>query len=145
MIAVLMPTYFDHEKTYCTREYMAMERLEKRRLQQLGAMGAADEGLIIPVVVRGFSDVPGIVRNKRQCHDLTGYSLIDPDLSSNSQYAQRIRGIAEYIHQQCKRLAGLPQDLENCDEFTVPSEKVSRAWLKKNGIVNYSPSFPGRP
>ncbi len=68
MIVVYSPVY--ERRPYCGREYEAMERLEKQRLAHLaGAAGAGFNGLIIPVVLRGFSAAaaahPGVAPGDR--------------------------------------------------------------------------------
>ena len=71
MVMIYTPTYFDKDRTYCAREYKAMENLETQRLEMLGYQRNFQHGLIIPVVYRGVDIFPAYVSGIRHTINLT--------------------------------------------------------------------------
>src|SRR6267154_1456963 len=61
MVVVYIPPYFAPENPYCVREFRAMEEIEKKRLQLLGAKDLDQNGFIIPIICRGWDDFPNAI------------------------------------------------------------------------------------
>jgi len=56
MIVIFSPVY--EEKTYCLREFLAMERIEAKRRKKLGRRHLEPHRMIIPIVLRGINNLP---------------------------------------------------------------------------------------
>lgn len=144
MIVVFTPTYFSRTHTYCSREYKAMEKLEEERFKRIGiASDRREHGLIIPIVFRGASELPGEVKKQRQFYDFTEFMLCDTEMSKNPKYAGEIRKIAAYIAERYREFSQCADEIcGGCDEFELPSDEEISKWL---GTVQGSvAAFPGR-
>ena len=128
MVVMYWPEYFSVEHPYCTREYLAMVRLEEKRRAML-PHAERNFGLIIPVMIRYWpEDLPDDLRN-RQHEDFTKLS-ISPYMSRTTRFAQRVHGIAEYIHARCRAFNAVAHDpCAGCRDFTLPSDDEARGWL----------------
>ncbi len=73
MIMFFTP-YFDKSHMCCAREFLAMEYLEQQRLSKLGNTEVKTHGLIIPVVCRGESYLPSMIRAGRQYYNFSHIS-----------------------------------------------------------------------
>ncbi len=142
MVVVYVPTYFDQHKTYCAREYKAMERLESKRLPLVDSAAQLKHGLIIPIVFRGLKFLPSEIKSHRAYHDFQSFQLGSREMSHNSKFNSKIREIAEYIYDRCRELEALPTDpyLE-CDNFNLPEEAEVIDWIRAVTGVHGS-SFP---
>jgi TIR domain len=140
MIMVFTPTYFNIKSPYCAREYKAMEQLEQRRLALLRAASAREHGLIIPIVLRGSDILPAPIKSRRQCHDLSRFSLRDTKIIRHREYHNAILAIAKYIYERFLDFNSLPIN-EECDEFRLPTEGEIMGWLKPIAD-SYRPSLP---
>jgi hypothetical protein len=131
MIFVYSPVLYDEERPYCAIEYNAMKILEKHRLEAL----PPDErryGLILPIILRGREMVPAEIWEQRQCLDFSGY-LGSHSLKRRSDYAQRVRGLADYIARRCEVFRALPHDLFSEDEsFALPDREEVIRWIHQN-------------
>ena len=137
MIVVYTPTYFNARNRYCTREYAAMKELETARLARIQAPG--NHGLIIPIVLRGFDQLPGEIGERRQVYKFDQFLLSDEALSKNRNYNAEIKKMAEYIAARCRELEELEPE---CDEFELPTDQaVEELVLELSGRA---PRFPGR-
>lgn len=140
MIPVLTPTYFSQKNTYCAREYLAMESLEKERIRLLPA-DRRQARMILPVILRGAARLPKEIMS-RQYLDLSDYLLVDGELSRRPAYYSRISGLAHSISELYEMLRGLPEDpCRHCDEFALPGETEVIEWVRSLSITR--PSFPG--
>ncbi|MCL4273068.1 MAG: hypothetical protein KJZ77_04295 [Anaerolineales bacterium] len=143
MVMIYTPTYFDKDKTYCAREYKAMEILETRRLEQLGYERNYQHGLIIPVVYRGIDIFPTYVSGVRNYYKFDRFHVYGKSYLRNNTYQDSIRQIAKYIFERCNELNAL--DLDPCDicgSFELPSSEDVHGWLLP--LLPPSPVFPGR-
>ena len=86
MIMIFTPTYFNSDHTYCTREFAAMCRIEEARLR-----ANAEHGLIIPVVLRGFDQLPDEVKSRRQVYKFDQFLMSDEKLAKNKSSTPRSR------------------------------------------------------
>jgi hypothetical protein len=132
MIVVFTPAYFDHEHTYCTREYKAMERLETERLRLLPP-AYRKHGLIIPIVFRGEKYFPQELKESRQYHNFGDFLLCDPEIWRHPHYASKIKEIADYIADRCSEFRALARQDDPCsccEEFTLPTEEEISPWLE---------------
>lgn len=143
LIVVFTPTYFSNAHSYCAREYKGMEMLESQRLDSLGDPTDKEHGLIIPIVLRSENSLPQEVKDRRQYHDFTKFSLGERRLTKSREYAPIVRDIAQYIHQRYQALTALPNDpCAGCETFALPTDDEIRPWL--TGMLAAPAPFPGR-
>jgi hypothetical protein len=143
MICVYTPYYFDRKDTYCAREFIAMEKLEKERLKRLNPQ-EKKHGLIIPIVFRGCKYLPQEIKEKRQYYNFESFLLCNRHkINRHPRYAPTIKKIAEYIADRYNTLAKRGDSLfDNRENFNLPGEKEIIDWLE--GIKTPWISFPGR-
>jgi hypothetical protein len=144
MIMVFTPRYFSMENSYCAREYKAMEDLEKARLPLLGPSNGKLKGLIIPVVLRSVDSLPAEIKDHRQYHDFSKFTLSERKMMRNPRYEPKIKEIAQYIDERYKCLMAVSDQLpSDCKAFSFPTEDEISAWLGE--VTNPQPqAFPGR-
>jgi hypothetical protein len=133
MVLLFSPSYFDIENTYCAREYKAMVQLEKMRLALTDAQ-VKNEGLIIPVVLRGEEALPDEVK-KRQYYNLDRMLLQPADFGSKA-CAEIIKEIAAVIFSRFRAFKRAPAPVP-CDSFTLPTDDEIRLWLQE--VVDDAP------
>ncbi|HTF03400.1 MAG TPA: toll/interleukin-1 receptor domain-containing protein [Bacteroidia bacterium] len=143
MIIVYTPQYFMEDKAYCTREFMAMEDLETRRISLLEPEHQSN-GLIIPIVLRGGNTVPPLITGNRIFKSFENFTLAEERLIQNRNFIAAIGEIASYIHERYKHL----RKVENtacggCDDFEIPEEETAVNWLKEH-VEFLAPKFPFR-
>jgi hypothetical protein len=127
MIVLFTPEYFSKDKTYCAREYRAMTGLEEKRLPDLNNRKL---GLIIPIVIAGGNKLPDEIKNLRNFHDFSDYSLVPPDIIRNRKFNQRVAVIAAAINGLFQKLSQLQVDDEDgCGKFKIPTDDEIREWL----------------
>jgi len=134
MVMIFTPTYFSEAHPYCTREYAAMKEIEARRLEP-----GAEHGLIIPVVLRNFDQLPDEIRSTRQVYKFEQYFTCDPRLSKNKSFAKEIAGLAQYVAARCRELRELQVD---CSGYSMPDEEAARTLAAR--LTSPPPGFPGR-
>jgi hypothetical protein len=141
MVVVYVPTYFDEHKTFCAREYKAMERLERHRLALLAPNSQLKHGLIIPIVFRGLKFLPSEIRNQRAYYDFQSFQLGSKVMARNPNFNSQIREIADYIFDRYRELEALAVDptLE-CDNFNLPNEAEVIDWIRE--VTGVRSSFP---
>lgn len=143
MVVVYTPTYFDKNCTYCAREFMAMESLEKRRLRLLEKPEDKRHGLIIPIIFRGRNYIPQFIKSKRQVHYFDNFLLSDDYMYKHPEYAPKIKMLADYIAERCKVFDNINGDnLNNCNNFSLPNNSTILKWLDR--FIFPSIPFPGR-
>lgn len=129
MIVVYTPTYFERSHTFCAREFKAMSQIEKHRLELL----APDErrhGLIIPIVFRGFDDLPVFIRQNTMCCAFKEYDLGCRRIGVHPKYRREINKIAKYIYERRKAFESANIDpCTLCEEFDLPDERDILNWL----------------
>jgi hypothetical protein len=130
MIAFYTPTYFQLDSMYCAREFKAMEELETRRLNALGAAGRIP-GLIIPVIFRGWEVFPQQIKDTRQCYDFEKYNFSSRRrLSQQADARAEIRQIAQLVFNRGRALAAAGVSVgAGCSNFDFPTEEDTRPWL----------------
>jgi hypothetical protein len=138
MVVVYTPKYKRH--TYCLREFAAMEKLENLRLGKIQSL-VDDDGLIIPIILRGEDDIPDKIKLRRQYYDFSKYTLLDQDMGTNPNYVKEIDEIAKTIHRLFEAFLRLGEDMcGDCGMFSIPAEQEIELWLDQPSI----PPFPGR-
>jgi hypothetical protein len=143
MIVVYTPTYFSPAHLYCTREYLAMEKLEKARLARVSDLHGHDKGLIIPIILRGETSLPATIRAHRHYYTFERFSLAGRVLARNRQFEGSIRQIASVIHERMQMLAPLADELTcDCESFTLPTQEEARHWLEN--VIPSTIPFPLR-
>lgn len=141
MILVFTRSYFDQNRTYCAREYKAMERLEQERLQLLPPEKRV-HGLIIPIVFRGIKYLPQELK-QRLCLNFDRYLGSDGPMRRHPYYASEIRKVVEYMENLYTAFANLAIDpCEQCEHFTFPTDEEIRPWL--DNISHETIPFPLR-
>lgn len=136
MIMVFTPTYFSHDHSYCAREFAAMTRLEQQRLP-----ARPEQGLIIPVSVRGFDQVPDEIKSTRQVYKFDHFTMSGPKLIRDKKFDIEISRIANYVAARCKDLRALSID---CDGFAIPGHNDAEVVSLLSRTVGSGPAFPGR-
>lgn len=139
MIMVYHPTYFDLDHTYCAREYRAMVALEQQRLSLFRAGPDRDNGLIIPIILRGAETLPEEITRNRLYEDFSKFMLADVEQSIKT-YATEIKRIAQYVHERCTALESLEVP-DHGNHFQLPGEDAVRQWL--NSLAMPRAKFPG--
>lgn len=141
MVLVYTPLYFNTKKTYCAREYLAMEALELQRLTRASKPLAKKFGLIFPIILRG--SLPEEIYKKRHSFDFKHFTLLSKALSKDANFEPSIRKLAEEIHLRIMMLEASGEDLTcDCDSFNFPTENDIQPWL--SSIVSPALPFPNR-
>jgi len=141
IVIVYQPNYFDTKHPYCAREYRAMCALETRRLSLLGNLEDRNHSVIIPIVLRGESAIPPEIAARRQYDDFSKFMLLDEELSRHPLYAPKIKQIAEYIDARCQCFEDTEIPFDDADEFRLPDEDETKAWLRELHLPRMK--FPG--
>jgi hypothetical protein len=143
MILVYTPTYFDRRKTYCTREFFAMEQIETIRCSQMQRCGLPKESFVVPIILKGR--LPEYIAQKRDYrYDFSRFTLSSEDISRHELYAewfdqigQRIRRIYDLV---------LPVPIDHVAELTdlrLPTDRELPSLLDKV-TPNILLPLPGR-
>jgi hypothetical protein len=109
-----------------------MRSLERARLR-----AGSEHGLIIPVVLRGFDDLPAEIRQNRQVYRFERYSVSGPRLIRNRSFDADIQKMAAYI---AERVREMRDDAFDCGEFRMPGDDDVNDLVMTGGAV----AFPGR-
>lgn len=141
MVAVYTPTYFDRNKTYCVREYRAMEIIESHRLAHATNQALKQKGLIIPIVLKGT--LPPYVAARRTCkYDFSRFTLSSEDLSRYEEYVPWFDEIGKSIRSLYETLMS-EGELRVPSGFALPGENEVLAILDEVLPFTEQP-FPGR-
>lgn len=144
MITLYSPIYFSADHTFCSREFKAMENLERERLSYLPASDAKTKGLIIVIALLDFKSIPAEIRSSRACYNFEPYTLRG-SMSRNPEFKAKIREIGQYIF-DLYRLFGKALETSDicndCLDFTLPTDSEILPWLSQ--IVHPGLSFPTR-
>jgi len=133
MIMLYWPTYFSIGHTFCSREFKAMEKLEKERLAHLSKLNIKTKGLIIVLAILDVESIPPEIRSSRLCYDFEPYTLRG-SMFRNPEFKTKIREISEYISQLYRMFGNVPEASDifnNCNDFTLPPESEILPWLRK--------------
>lgn len=147
MIQVFTPKYFNPQKLYCTREFMAMENLEEQRFDV--AEIPPDQrsfSFIIPIIFRAPEKVPQETK-RHLYYDWSKYTMVEPKINNNKTYTDHIDQIVKRIDYLYEAFSQY-DELHDCKKFLLPSEEEARKWLKKirtsRNPTKLIPNFPGR-
>ena len=141
MVVFYTPTYFELNSTYCAREFKAMEEIEARRRQALGIAAGAN-GLIIPIIFRGWDIVPDEIKLTRQCYNFEQYNFTSRRrLSQQTEPRAVIRQIARYIFDRHRELVAAGVIPDGCQNYVLPAENAIRPWLTQ--LVTAQPQPAG--
>jgi hypothetical protein len=142
MVVLYWPTYFSQEHTFCSREFRAMEELEKKRLQLLDDEAERQNGLIVIIALRDFGLIPGDIRERRLCKDFEGYTL-KPNMRRDPGFQQDVMQISKYIADRVRVFQGLETDaFTECDQFRLPPEADILPWVAR--LTRQAPRLPSR-
>jgi hypothetical protein len=138
MVAVYTPVY--ESKAYCGREFEAMVRLEARRRKLANLPG--QQGLIIPVVLRGFEHLPLRLKDERQAEDFSQFTLADRQIRRNPKFGGKVQAIARQIYGHYRALQPIEgHACDDCTAFKLPGEHELPAWRP---AAAWPPQFPNR-
>lgn len=145
MLAVMTPIYFNPTHTYCTREFIAMERLERKRLATLGKPQNLTSGLIIPILLKDY--VPKIIE-ERDHYSFGNNAFLLPDdaILTHDKYYPQIEQIAKYISNCCEIFEDNSELFDPCENYNLPTEIEALEFLDRinsSGNRSHLP-FPGR-
>lgn len=134
-IVVYVPQYADHD--YCLREFRAMRVLEERRRSELSGRLMPEEGMIIPVILRGEPrQLPDDLGEQAHCLVFNKFTTASGKILRNRRYVEEIGKLAPYV----QRLHSLGEHLKlDCGDFTIPQLDGP------SGFHRSKPSFPGHP
>lgn len=127
MVLLFTGKYFSKTHTFCTREYLAMKRLEASRLTQLNVLVGKEHGLIIPVVLRDLDRLPSQL-GKRMCCDFQEFQQVEGGIAKPKAYFEEIRRLGKYIAARCRELSALPED-DGCRSFQFPDDSEVRQFF----------------
>ncbi len=131
MILVFTPKYFSKRHIFCSREYKAMEELEKERMERLGLKRDNRYGFIIPIVYRGKKYLPAEIMGKRHVYDFSAPDLDISRMDRDKRCYTAIQEIAERIYDLSLLVDQSNIDLcDNCDQFKLPTERDIEEWMK---------------
>jgi len=111
MIVLFTGKYFSKAKSYCAREYLAMARLEKDRLDRLSLGKPSTKSLIVPVILRNPERFPPALKS-RFMFDFTEFGQDDSGISKPKKFFTDVRRIAEYAAARFYEFEGLVDDDE---------------------------------
>ncbi|MEO7709253.1 MAG: toll/interleukin-1 receptor domain-containing protein [Caldimonas sp.] len=140
MVVIYTPVY--GQKVFCRREFKAMEELEERRLAML--QGASPTlGLIIPVVMRGFAQLPQPI-GPRQAVDFSHFTLADVQMNRHPGFAPKVKEVAERIADHFWRLQALEDEAcKFCDAYQMPAPPPETDWRHPDR-AGWAPAFVNR-
>ena len=105
------------------------------------------KGLIIPVVLRGFAQLPERIQRSRQAIDFSHFTLATQEMSRNPHFVARIEEIAKQIHEHFDAFSAAGDDpCEECQAFTLPPEGEVAPWRPPPVADQpaWQPAFPNR-
>lgn len=134
-IVVYVPQYPSHE--YCLREYRAMQLLEERRRRELGSRVLPEQGMIIPVILRGDpGQLPDGLGERAHCLKFNRFTTYSGDILRNQDYIEQIERLAPYV----KEIHDMGSELSfDCTQFSIPELDGDP------GIASPPQPFPGDP
>src|SRR5215211_3033199 len=134
------PRHFDLTHRYCTLEYLGMRQLEERRRRDLNNY-LDRNGLIFPVVFRGFASLPVEITNTRQCIQFD--DVVEPADFRRRRRREKIRQLPQEIYDRWDQLerGGIFAN-HDCSGFGFPASEVD-LWLSQNANPTRTP-MPGR-
>ena len=129
MVPVLTPTYFSKQRPYCSREYLAMERIEAIRSR----VTHRPESLILPVVLRGAAHLPKIVTERRQYLDFSNYYLAFGVRQFRSpKFGELVSQLARRVAELCELYTALEESTDLADlKVALPSDQEASQWLER--------------
>lgn len=141
MVMIYQPNYFDLRNTFCALEYRTMQAIERHRLSLLRGVGHSS-GLIIPVVLRGFETLPPEIKSRRHCEDFSTFLLHEEQISRHPRYAERIRKMAQYIHERCNEYQQMKEAFKPLKRIPDPNDPELVKWIQETAAP--VPILPGR-
>ncbi len=121
LIVVYLPIYLDKAHSYCAREFRAMEQLEKKRYEALTAVADKARSLIITIAFCDKKMMSTEIIGDRLFVDFKDFGTASPKMHKTPRYIEKIKEIAEYIHERFTLLNRLsPDPCGNCEEFELP-------------------------
>ncbi|MGB8170539.1 MAG: hypothetical protein WCF18_23755 [Chthoniobacteraceae bacterium] len=132
MIMVFIRPYFrDARDTslWCSREFLAMTRLEGPRKAMLPGDSAITNGLIIPVIYKDRLACPPSLLQGRLYLDFSEHEKNARRLTDVPEAVTRVKQIGTYVTDQFIALESKGDELcKTCPGFTLPSVDEARIW-----------------
>lgn len=130
-IVVYLPIYEEH--SYCNREFTAMEHLLEKRIEFLGDRANPELGMIIPVIFRGFEDLPSRIKGRFQCSNFSKFLTYSLDFSQEKEYETKIQEIVDIIGEHAKTFKHLGLEMcKKCDSFALPTAEECPPWREES-------------
>ena len=134
-VMVYVPQYFRRE--YCAREFRAMQILEEQRLRYPELELEPNEGMIIPVILRGNPEqLPSEIGEEIQCLEFSRFSTASSEILRHEHFMEQIAERALFIQKIFE--LGNPL-MHDCGQFSIPElNETPDVAVPRQG-------FPGRP
>lgn len=142
MIVLYTPLYLCSE--YCLREYVAMEILEEKRKKILGQEYNQQNGMIIPLVIPMYFDLPDKLKQIRQCVDVSEYKLrkFNTEDKNDRDLVSRIGAQIIYNLKKTRQIDESVFDIK-CSDFDLPSvEDALHSWHMSSLMKYVTDPFP---
>lgn len=134
MIVVFVPAYSD--SIYCKREFMAMEKIERKRKLILGRKYDETRRMIIPIILRGDPNaLPRQIKKITYTADFSKFQTTGRNMWRLKNYQPKVEGIVEYVYKHYEALRALETKGkgQNCASFCLPSKlTTSKKWTNGN-------------
>jgi hypothetical protein len=134
-VMVYVPQYF--RRDYCQREFRAMQILEEQRLNQPDNGLEPQEGMIIPIILRGKREhLPDGLSEEIHCLEFSRFSTASSEILRHPSFIDQIAECALFIQKIFELGHGSSHD---CRQFSIPElDQVP-------GVASSKQGFPGRP
>jgi hypothetical protein len=139
MVLVFNPSYFDVSHPFCTREYLAMEKLEKTRLESVQQI--AHKGLIIPLILRSGDSLPGMIERRSPVY--FDRDLLRPADFNTRQALLKLKAVAQQVFERCRIMHSVEAAAgAECGAFQLPSDEEAKSWLAEASLIRPQASLP---
>ena len=120
MILIYTPRYFGEDSTYCTREFLAMQELARKRLVLVPDQ---TKSFILPVILRGKSEFPNQIFGKNGSvifGDFEKFTLSERKIIRHQRFYEEVQKVAAHIVGKIKDFSHL-DTCKDCEEFDFPA------------------------
>jgi hypothetical protein len=109
-------------------------------MQLAGRNNSSEQGMIIPIVLRGVEDLPEEIKGRIQYLDFSKYTTASANIRKNQTYVDDIGKVAKGIS-GLYRLFKNVDACKECDTFALPDPDTIKP-LRPEGTPSSNP-FPG--
>ncbi len=123
LLVVYMPVY--QRKTFCLREYTAMERIQKTRFEELKNDLSGRFGMILPLVYTGDeAKIPKWVSGKINYKNISEFTISGPegvfDQPDFKQWLVTIANMVDSLYNTFQEAGASP--CKSCGQYALPDE-----------------------